>query len=393
MSELPSGWISKRLGDLAQVTMGQSPPGSSYNKHAVGMPFFQGKAEFGEKHPTVRQWTTAGTKFAQPGDILMSVRAPVGPTNIADTQCAIGRGLAGIRAGASLDQSYLIWYLKYVEASIQARGKGTTFDAISGNDLRDTVVNLPPLDEQRRIVETLDDYLSRLDKALAEVDLLNDRFKLLMQATTEKVIAVDFPRVRLEEVMLSAGYGTSEKCVVGGTGVAVARIPNLVNGTVDMTDEKRVQNGAANLSNLILSKGDFLVIRTNGSQSLVGTTAVVQESIGASFASYLIRFKFDNRKVNPNWVHEMFGSLAVRQQIDELSASSAGQYNLGLSKLNRIEIPLPDLTQQAELVRELQRIRSVTDSLKRNQAAVATRIDTLRRAILHKAFIGGLAVA
>lgn len=163
MNKPPSDWISKRLGDLALVTMGQSPPGSSYNKSGRGMPFFQGKAEFGTKHPTVRQWTTAGTKFAQPGDILMSVRAPVGPTNVADTNCVIGRGLASIRAGETLDQAYLIWFLKHVEASIQARGKGTTFDAISGNDLRDTVISLPPVDEQRRIVKILDESLSRLD--------------------------------------------------------------------------------------------------------------------------------------------------------------------------------------------------------------------------------------
>jgi type I restriction enzyme S subunit len=168
-SKLPSDWISQRLGDLALVTMGQSPPGSSYNRSGHGMPFFQGKAEFGTKHPTVRQWTTAGTKFAQPGDILMSVRAPVGPTNIADTICVIGRGLASIRAGERLDQAYLIWFLKHVEASIQARGKGTTFDAISGNDLRDTVISLPPLDEQRRIVEILDQSLSRLDSTTASV--------------------------------------------------------------------------------------------------------------------------------------------------------------------------------------------------------------------------------
>jgi type I restriction enzyme S subunit len=186
-SELPSGWVGKRLGELAQVTMGQSPPGSSYNKNGQGIPFFQGKAEFGVKHPTVRKWTTAGTKFAEPGDIIMSVRAPVGPTNIADTHCSIGRGLAGIRAGEGLDQSYLIWYLKHIEASIQARGKGTTFDAISGNDLRDTVVNLPSLGEQKRIVERLDASLSQLEStrtsiAFKKVSLLTLRRSLLNKA-------------------------------------------------------------------------------------------------------------------------------------------------------------------------------------------------------------------
>jgi type I restriction enzyme S subunit len=169
INEFPSDWATLRLGDVAEVIMGQSPPGSTYNKSGAGVPFFQGKAEFGSKHPTVRQWTTAGTKFAKAGDVLMSVRAPVGPTNIADQDCAIGRGLAAIRAGSQLDQSYLIWYLKHVEASIQSRGKGTTFDAISGNDLRDTPVNLPPLDQQRRIVAVLEDHLSQLDSTRTSI--------------------------------------------------------------------------------------------------------------------------------------------------------------------------------------------------------------------------------
>lgn len=186
ITSLPTGWVSKCLGDIAQVTMGQSPPGSSYNQNGQGIPFFQGKAEFGTKHPTVRQWTTAGTKFVESGDILMSVRAPVGPTNIADTHCAIGRGLAGIRAGATLDQAYLIWYLKHVEASIQSRGKGTTFDAISGNDLRDTVVSLPPLDEQRRIVETLDDHLSRLDSTRKSIESQRSSIQTMRRSLLNK---------------------------------------------------------------------------------------------------------------------------------------------------------------------------------------------------------------
>jgi type I restriction enzyme S subunit len=188
MKKLPTDWISKRLGDLALVTMGQSPPGSSYNKSGQGMPFFQGKAEFGTKYPVVRQWTTAGTKFAQPGDILMSVRAPVGPTNIADTNCVIGRGLASIRAGETLDQAYLVWFLKHVETSIQARGKGTTFDAISGNDLRDTVISVPPLDEQQRIVETLHESLSRLEATKASIARQKFRIQTLRRSLLHKAL-------------------------------------------------------------------------------------------------------------------------------------------------------------------------------------------------------------
>lgn len=169
MTELPDGWKIKRLDEIADIVMGQSPPGSSYNVHGAGQPFFQGKTEFGEVHPTVRKYTTAGTKFAKAGDILMSVRAPVGPTNIADIDCVIGRGLAAIRAKTVVSQDYLRWSLKHLELDIQSKGTGTTFDAITGETLRGTLVALPPMDVQHKIVELLEGHLSRLDAALADV--------------------------------------------------------------------------------------------------------------------------------------------------------------------------------------------------------------------------------
>jgi type I restriction enzyme S subunit len=169
MTKLPVGWEIKRLDEIADVVMGQSPPGSSYNERGEGQPFFQGKTEFGEVHPTVRKYTTAGTKFAMAGDILMSVRAPVGPTNIADIDCVIGRGLAAIRAKSVVSQSYLRWTLKHLEIDIQSKGTGTTFDAITGETLRGTLIALPPLAEQQEIVALLEDHLSRLDAVLADV--------------------------------------------------------------------------------------------------------------------------------------------------------------------------------------------------------------------------------
>ena len=169
MTQLPEGWVIKRLDEIADIVMGQSPPGSSYNEKGEGQPFFQGKTEFGEVHPTVRKYTTAGTKFAKAGDILMSVRAPVGPTNIADIDCVIGRGLAAIRAKSVVSQSYLRWSLKHLEIGIQSKGTGTTFDAITGETLRGTLVAFPPIDEQNKIIEILEDHLSRLDVATQDL--------------------------------------------------------------------------------------------------------------------------------------------------------------------------------------------------------------------------------
>jgi type I restriction enzyme S subunit len=172
VSELPSKWEIRRLDAIAEIVMGQSPPGSSYNEVGQGKPFFQGKTEFGEVHPTVRKYTTAGTKFAKAGDILMSVRAPVGPTNLADIDCVIGRGLAAIRAKSIVTPSYLRWVLKHLEMDIQSKGTGTTFDAITGETLRGTSVAVPPIDEQNKIVELLEDHLSHLSISVSMAEAM-----------------------------------------------------------------------------------------------------------------------------------------------------------------------------------------------------------------------------
>src|SRR3989344_5350268 len=91
-------WPTKKLGEIAEVIMGQSPPSSSYNENGEGLPFFQGKAEFGDIHPTPIKYCNAPNRIAEKGDILISVRAPVGDINLAREKSAIGRGLSIIRA-------------------------------------------------------------------------------------------------------------------------------------------------------------------------------------------------------------------------------------------------------------------------------------------------------
>ena len=143
------------LPEVAKIIMGQSPPSSSYNMSEEGLPFFQGKADFGDLYPTVRMFCTEPKKIAKAGDILISVRAPVGPTNVAQEKSCIGRGLAAIRGGKGIDARYLLYFLRFYEPKLVGEGKGSTFSAISRSDLESVRVPLPPLPEQQRIAAIL----------------------------------------------------------------------------------------------------------------------------------------------------------------------------------------------------------------------------------------------
>lgn len=157
----------EQLQDVATVIMGQSPPGDTYNEQGLGLPFFQGKAEFGDIYPTAKKWCTAPTRIAEADDILISVRAPVGPTNIAKERCCIGRGLAAIRANRQvLDRDFLVYYLKFFEPTLVARGQGSTFTAINKDELVSLSVPVLSILEQHHIVDILKraDSIRRLRK-------------------------------------------------------------------------------------------------------------------------------------------------------------------------------------------------------------------------------------
>lgn len=144
--ELPKGWRWEKIGDKSLVTtiMGQSPPGESYNKEKIGLPFFQGKADFGVIHPEPTVWCSAPKRIAEPNDILLSVRAPVGPTNLAKEKCCIGRGLAAFRCKEGLYYKYLLLMLRNFEKHISVGGSGSIFNAIGKDEIKEITFPLPP---------------------------------------------------------------------------------------------------------------------------------------------------------------------------------------------------------------------------------------------------------
>lgn len=159
-----------KLSEVAIIIAGQSPPSESYNQEGKGVPFFQGKADFNEKFPTVRYWCNSPLKLSLPNDILFSLRAPVGPTNLNNVKACIGRGIAAIRCKETVELNFLLHFLRANEDKIASLGTGSTFKAITIGVLKDLPIPLPPLSEQKRIADLLDaaDTLRKKDKALLE---------------------------------------------------------------------------------------------------------------------------------------------------------------------------------------------------------------------------------
>lgn len=174
-----------KLGDIAFITMGQSPSGKSYNEKGEGTPFYQGKTEFRDLYiGDAVNWTTEPTRFAEENDVLMSVRAPVGSTNIATQKCCIGRGLAGIKPIESKSTTMFILYsMRSIEEEIGDMGVGSTFKAINKKQVHELPIPLANPQQQAMFVELAeqsDKSKLEIEKALQE---LNATFKRIVKET------------------------------------------------------------------------------------------------------------------------------------------------------------------------------------------------------------------
>ena len=170
-------WTEGILSDIANITMGQSPSGSSYNEDGNGTIFFQGRAEFGFRFPSIRLFTTEPKRMACTNDILMSVRAPVGDLNIAHTDCCIGRGLAAIHSKSN-HQSFMLYTMFSLKKQLDVfNGEGTVFGSINRNSLNEMPVLVPPiekLNEFEAIVAPMDATIRNNSDEICRLEQIRD---------------------------------------------------------------------------------------------------------------------------------------------------------------------------------------------------------------------------
>jgi hypothetical protein len=189
LAEIPRHWEDKKLKFVAAINMGQSPSSKDYNHEGNGPPFLQGNAEFGAKHPTPTLYCHTANKRAAPGDLLLSVRAPVGALNVADQSYGIGRGLCAITPNDNaLDKDYAWYLLQITRTELDTLATGSTYEAVSVDEVRNMLCLTPPLSEQRAIATYLDHETARLDTLAAKVQEVIERLSEYRTALIAAVV-------------------------------------------------------------------------------------------------------------------------------------------------------------------------------------------------------------
>jgi type I restriction enzyme, S subunit len=405
--EIPKGWSYAKVIDLADVLMGQSPPSETYNDERIGLPFFQGKAEFTDLYPVVRKWCNVSTKIAEPNDILMSVRAPVGSTNIANIQCCIGRGLAAIRYTHCY--KYLFYHFRLIANELDKKGTGTTFRAISGDVLKNTEIPISPLSEQQRIVAKIEELFSSLDKGIESLKTAQAQLKVYRQSVLKWAFEGKLTNENVKEGELPKGWeekslGNVIKTIDGDRGSNYPKKNEffadefcLFLSTKNVREDRFVFD-----ENIFITKEKDAVLR--GGKLILNDVVITTRGTLGNVALYTERIPYKNVRINSGmlilritdekldftYLMKFISSPIFGKQLKEKQSGTA-QPQIPANVLRGIIIPIPPkISEQNRIVDEIESRLSVCDKIEESISTSLLQAEALRQSILKKAFEGKL---
>ena len=331
--------IVRPLTEYCTLNMGQSPDSKTYNTQGKGLPFYQGNADFGETHPITHVWCSAPVKVAEDGDILISVRAPIGAMNMAVERCCIGRGLAALTPIRNkCSKQFLYYALQSKVDSLIAQGTGSTFKAISKKVLEATCIPAYSTTEQEQIAETIDhvdNTIAARRKQLALLDqLVKSRFIELFGDPQRNPHG--YKHTKLSDIATYYNGLTYKPENVAAEGTIVLRSSNIQNSQLDFADTIRVD--CAIKERLMVQKNDILMCSRNGSAKLVGKVALIKDiQEPMSFGAFMMII----RSHYFGYLMTYFQMDAFRQQIKTGATTTINQITGRM--LDDVTIPLPPM--------------------------------------------------
>ena len=347
-----------RLGEVAEVVAGQSPPGESYNESGTGAPFYQGKTEFGEMFiGAPKTWTTDPLRYADAGDILMSVRAPVGPVNLATQRMCIGRGLAAIKpAEGRLVSSYVFYFLKSQEEHIKGDA-GAVFASINHGDIEKLQIPLPPLDVQKEIVAEIEGYQKVINGARAVID----NYRPLIPIHPEWLV-LRFEDAPFEIIDGDRGANYPKKEDYSPVGNCLfLNTKNVRDNGFSFSEMQFISREKdEELGKGKLSRGD-VVLTTRGT---IGNTGFYDKSVvfdHIRINSGMLIFRPDAVQLSGRYLYHFFQSENFRTQREAI-VSGAAQPQLPIRSLKDATIPVPPLAKQQAIVGEIEAEQALVSS-------------------------------
>ena len=370
----------QRLDEACHINMGQSPDSKSYNQEGVGLPFFQGNADFGAVHPETRVWCSSPTKIVEAGTLLISVRAPIGALNFAKERSCIGRGLAGITPQNGVSLKYIYYCLKGKNKELNAKGTGSTFKAIAKSALGETSVKIVSEEDQLKIIQTLDRVSSVIEarkQHLTELDnLIKARFVELFGDTILNPFGW---KKDLLGTVCDVRDGTHDSPQYYESGYPLVTSKNVTGGKIDLTDcsliceadfKKINERSKVDIGDIIMP-----MIGTVGKPVIVD----IEPNFAIKNVS-LIKFKADSRVLN-TYIRALLQSDYFDDAV--LSKVRGGtQKFISLGDIRKLEVLVPPMELQEQFATFIKQ----TDKSKLAVQQSLDKLETLQKFLMQKYF-------
>lgn len=422
MSDLPKGWVEIPLSEILISIESGSRPKGGVRGITEGIPSLGGehlnerggfnfdKIKYVPKNFALRM--TRG-KIKKKDVLIVKDGATTGKVSFVDNNfpfndAVINEHVFICRIFPEIDSKFVFRFLFSEEGQkrILANFKGSAQGGINLSFAPNTLIPLASLNEQKRIVEKLDKLLAKVGTAKERLDKIPGILKKYRQSVLHAAVSGELTKdwrekneffdsvwseIELRDIISSLRYGTSKKMSKEENGFPILRIPNIQKGFITTDDIKYAKLSENEFHNLRLQPGDILMIRSNGSVSLVGRTAVVTENeINLAFAGYLIRIRPNKEKVIPKFLNFSFHSYNARIQIELPARSTSGVNNINSEEVKSIQLRLPPLEEQKEIVNRVDKLLSKADEIEERYKKAKEYVDKLSQSILAKAFRGEL---
>ena len=368
---------------IATVVAGQSPPSESYNQLSEGLPFLQGNADFSDRTPIPRVWCNSPRKTSRKGDILFSVRAPVGEVNRSDRKYAIGRGLAAIRA-KGCDPDFLYYALHRWRLALQRAGQGTTFDAITARHFTNLFVALPTSKAEQaaiaRILDAADAALERTRTAFERARQCHHSLlhELLGNGIARKQAGKErYPKhweiVSVDEVATVGSGITLGKDVSGRQTVDLPylRVANVQDGYIDLTTVKTVSVPVNEVHKFRLQTGDVLMTEGGDIDKLGRGTIWEGQIPNCLHQNHIFRIQPNRELLEP-----AFFTMVVESDIAKRYFSRVAKRTTNLASTNKTQVrafrfPLPPTTREQRQISDVAaQSKSLCLALSRKEAVL-----------------------
>lgn len=364
---IPSDWEVKPLGEIAFVNMGQSPLSTYYNSQGIGLPLVQGNADVENRKTIIRFYTSMITKRGKIGDIIMSVRAPVGEVSKATFECCLGRGVCSI----SFDNEYIYQYLIFFEKSWAKLSTGSTFDSVNSKQVKELQIPLPPTKAEQTAIATA---LSDADALISSLSTLIAKKRYIKQGAMQKLLQPkDGWEVKPFKDLCWFQEGPGLRNWQFTTrGIKVINVTNLANGilNLDRTDRHiSLEEFHKMYEHFEIEENDIVVASSGNSY---GKVAVVRKKdLPLLMNTSVIRFK-PLKELDYNFLLTYLKSNQFKNQIDLLITGGA-QPNFGPVHLNKISINLPPTKE------EQTRIATILLDMENEILALETKLEKYKK--------------